>query len=152
MAKNVITLNRGELARMNRLLDIKPDGCWRWKGEKTTNGYAKWSKVSGAPVRAAHRVIWEHYHQQQIPEGMQLDHLCRVRDCVNPEHFEVVTPSENTMRQNHFERNKVTSTTRKTHASLIKTSAFAGRVIVIADVCEKTPRARKRGSQNRVKP
>jgi hypothetical protein len=106
MAKNVITLNRGELARMNRLLDIKPDGCWRWKGEKTTNGYAKWSKVSGAPVRAAHRVIWEHYHQQQIPEGMQLDHLCRVRDCVNPEHFEVVTPSENTMRQNHFERNK----------------------------------------------
>lgn len=104
---NPITLNRAEIARLQRNLKIDPDtDCWLWQGAKTSNGYAKWSSTSGRGVRAAHRIVYEHYKQKKIGEGLQLDHLCRIRHCVNPDHFEEVTPSENTMRQNHFERNK----------------------------------------------
>jgi len=100
-------LNRAELARLARLYTINPDtGCWEWKGNTTTNGYGKWQRGSGHRERAAHRIVWEHYKDQAIPEGMQLDHLCRTRNCVNPEHLEVVTPSENTLRQDHAERRK----------------------------------------------
>jgi len=104
---NPITLNRAELARLHRFLKIDPEtNCWLWMGAKTSNGYAKWNSTSGRSVRAAHRIVYEHYKQKKIGEGLQLDHLCRIRHCVNPDHFEEVTPSENTMRQNHFERNK----------------------------------------------
>jgi hypothetical protein len=52
----------------------------------------------------AHR--W-HYRQiiGPIPEGLQLDHLCRVRSCVNPDHLEPVTPKENTRRALEWKRN-----------------------------------------------
>lgn len=99
-------LNRAELARLQRLLDIQEDGCWNWKGLTTSNGYGKWSKGPGQRVRAIHRITWEHYKNQEVPEGLQLDHICRNRLCCNPDHLEPVTPSENTMRQDHYERRK----------------------------------------------
>lgn len=101
-------LNRAELARLNRWIDKSPNdtGCWLWKGKTTTNGYGKFSKGSGHTPRAVHRITYEHYNNLDIPEGMQLDHLCRHRNCCNPDHLEVVTPSENTMRQDHANRNK----------------------------------------------
>jgi HNH endonuclease len=99
-------LNRAELARLNRQITIDPSGCWLWTGPKNTNGYAFASRGPGHTKKVIHRTLWEHYNDQVIPEGMQLDHLCRVRHCVNPEHFEVVTPSVNTLRQDHGNRRK----------------------------------------------
>lgn len=99
-------LNRAELARLQRLIKPSEEGCWEWQGDATSNGYGKWAKASGASVRAIHRITWEHYKNEQIPQGYQLDHLCRNRKCCNPEHLEPVTPSENTMRQDHAERRK----------------------------------------------
>jgi len=98
-------LNPSELARINRKITKNTD-CWIWTGPKTPNGYGKHRRGPGHPERVIHRILWEHANDQEIPEGMQLDHLCRQRDCCNPDHFEVVTPSENTMRQDHFFRNK----------------------------------------------
>ncbi len=71
--------------------------CWVWQRFKDRGGYGrKWIGV-GRPEALAHRVYYELY-VGPIPEGLQIDHLCRVRACVNPEHMEPVTFAENQRR------------------------------------------------------
>lgn len=78
-------------------------GCWRWKGTLTDRGYGTYkyrNPSPGAPRQIAvkaHRVIYERLIGP-IPEGLELDHLCRNRPCVNPAHLEPVTHRENTRR------------------------------------------------------
>jgi len=69
--------------------------CWVWTAAKTANGYAR-MRVDGA-AQLAHRVSYEH-HVGPIPDGLDIDHLCRVRHCVNPAHMEPVTRGENIAR------------------------------------------------------
>lgn len=66
--------------------------CWICTYTLNGNGYAK-MEVGGKSVRA-HRVSYEHF-VGPIPEGLTVDHLCKVRHCVNPEHLEAVTQGEN---------------------------------------------------------
>ena len=99
-------LNRAERARIARKITVQSDGCWTWKGPMTPNGYGKWRVGPGKPERAVHRIMWEDANNTPVPEGQQLDHLCRNRRCCNPSHLEVVTPSENTRRQDHANRKK----------------------------------------------
>lgn len=73
----------------------RPDGCWLWTGNLQANGYSSFY-VNGRTVRA-HRWAYEHF-VGPISEGLQIDHLCRVRRCVNPTHLEPVTARENTRR------------------------------------------------------
>ena len=70
-------------------------GCWLWTGEITRWGYAHLSYM-GRKLRG-HRVAYELY-KGPIPEGLELDHRCRQRSCVNPDHLEAVTRSENMRR------------------------------------------------------
>ena len=81
----------------------KTGSCWLWNGQRAHDGYGIFS-VGVPPKRygtGAHRFAWEYTHGE-IPEGMQIDHLCRVRDCVNPDHLEVVTPKVNSERARSF--------------------------------------------------
>lgn len=75
----------------------KTDSCWLWTGTITRAGYG--SGVRGSPDRTtlAHRLMYEEL-VGPIPEGLELDHLCRVTHCVNPEHLEPVTHAENVRR------------------------------------------------------
>lgn len=78
-------------------------GCWRWKGKRDRDGYGRIWRGNKRP-ELAHRVVYEH-HKGPIDAGRELDHLCRRRDCVRPEHLEPVTRREN-VRRLHW-RNRV---------------------------------------------
>jgi hypothetical protein len=81
-----------------RFLDkVAPDpdsGCWLWTGQIGNNGYARFRYKGG---QLGHRYAYE-AAVGPVPEGLELDHLCRVRSCVNPEHLEAVTHRENCIR------------------------------------------------------
>lgn len=70
-------------------------GCWNWKRAKKQDGYGC-LVLNGKQLRA-HRVVYTHL-VGEIPEGKELDHLCRNKACVNPAHLEPVTKSENVRR------------------------------------------------------
>ena len=72
---------------------IKDNGCWDWIGYKNKSGYGQFS-VSGYS-RNAHRIMWE-LTGRKVDYSKQLDHLCRNRSCVNPNHLRQVTAKENT--------------------------------------------------------
>lgn len=81
--------------RIARLCEIDDSGCWIWKGARTADGYGK-SSIDGR-THPAHVVSYRAF-VGPIPAGLQLDHKCRVRNCVNPRHLEAVTSRENTLR------------------------------------------------------
>lgn len=76
-----------------------PD-CWAWTGSHDPNGYGKIDVPLGANRRTmanAHRVAFEIYIGP-IPAGFEVDHLCRNRGCVNPDHLEAVPKRVNILR------------------------------------------------------
>ncbi len=74
--------------------------CWEWAAS-LNHGYGQfWIIEAGRPV-AAHRVAYEMI-VGPIPEGLQIDHLCRNRACVNPSHMQPVTRRENLIRGEGF--------------------------------------------------
>lgn len=84
---------------LERVEMIPFSGCWLWTGFLNENGYAMYAYKRGEKSiqRRAHRlafVLWK----GPIPGGLEPDHLCRVRCCVNPDHLEAVTRRENVLR------------------------------------------------------
>ena len=70
-------------------------GCWIWTASTKYNGYGQMSV--GGRLQLVHRVSYEAF-VGPIPNGYQIDHLCRVRACCNPHHLEAVTPQANVLR------------------------------------------------------
>lgn len=72
--------------------EVRPDGCWQWTGHIQTNGYVAVT-ANGIPTRA-HRAAFIAAHGE-IPAGLMVDHKCRNKSCVNPDHVHAVTRKEN---------------------------------------------------------
>lgn len=81
--------------RLRNLCREADSGCWEWIGTKKSNGYGcVWNE---GRTLLAHRVSYEAF-VRPIPDGLQIDHLCRNKGCINPAHLEPVTPKVNTCR------------------------------------------------------
>lgn len=70
----------------------KSGDCWPWTASKHPDGYGQF--ILGGRLQYAHRVSWE-WANGPIPDGMEVDHLCWDRACVNPGHLRVVTHAQN---------------------------------------------------------
>ncbi len=78
--------------------------CWIWVGS-TDRGYGRMRPKRGVNI-AAHRFSYE-IHKGKIRAGLVIDHLCRVRNCVNPDHLETVSIGENILRGHKFPTYKI---------------------------------------------
>ena len=74
-----------------RKIEKKNSGCWEYNYSLQTNGYARIGH------KKAHRVAYEIF-KGKIPKGFTIDHLCKNKTCVNPNHLEAVTQGVNTLR------------------------------------------------------
>jgi hypothetical protein len=76
----------------------KTKDCWLWTASRDTTGYGQFP-IKGKPRKGAHKVVYE-LLKGEVPKGLTLDHLCKIRHCVNPDHMEIVTWSVNILRGN----------------------------------------------------
>lgn len=76
--------------------------CWVSTYSVTSNGYAQigWQTNGVRHMVTAHRAAWVHHAGQQIPEGYTVDHTCKTRRCVNPDHLRVLSNFDNARRTN----------------------------------------------------
>jgi hypothetical protein len=91
--------------RFEKFFEPEPNtGCWLWMGTVERRcGYPQiWYEGTNC---LAHRIAYELY-VGPIPDGLVLDHLCRVRSCVNPKHLEAVTAAVNNARVPSFKRSR----------------------------------------------
>lgn len=87
---------------INRVVREGGHGHWLWTGplQKNGYGYTRW-KIHGKWKHArVHRLFFEEYIGP-IPDGLEIDHICQNKRCVNPEHLRAVTHQENLKTRNH---------------------------------------------------
>lgn len=96
--------------RLASRIVVDDAGCWIPKKKPNEKGYV-WIGFGGRKsYHRAHRLTWT-LLVGEIPAGLEVDHLCRVRNCCNPQHMELVTHRENTMRGDTV----TAANARKTH-------------------------------------
>jgi hypothetical protein len=106
---------RGIFKRVSRIekflskICIKDDGCWDWLGSGVNTGYGKF--WDGNRLVFVHRYSYEWFNNVKLPEydcvNYEIDHLCRNRKCVNPDHLELVTHKINVQRGSASEVNSL---------------------------------------------
>ena len=95
--ETVLSLSHSEIldpdGRVWSKVDVSGD-CWEWTAARNTDGYGSLRDLERDTVLGAHRLIYEAL-VGPVPVGQELDHLCRTRHCVNPDHLRIVFHSEN---------------------------------------------------------
>lgn len=113
-------------------------GCWLWVRAKSVDGYGR-IKIDGENV-SAHRTSYAAY-LGPIPEGLTIDHLCRTRLCVNPDHLEAVPMGVNVLRG----MNTAAQNARKTHCK--RGHALEGGNLYVTRVGERRCKQCRRDGQ-----
>ena len=80
---------------MARSIPEPNSGCWLWLGRLDERGYVQ---INLSPFIRAHHLACFLKHGKR-PEGKEVDHICRVTSCVNPDHMRYLTPAENKARR-----------------------------------------------------
>lgn len=133
--------------RFGKYVEHGPE-CWVWRGGVGASGYGHFW-VNGKTV-LAHRFSYE-TTGRHIPDGLCLDHLCRNRSCVNPDHLEPVTLVENVMRgESVWAKNA-----RKTHCVRghllaepnIRTARVKGKPVRACKQCHREKEAARRAGK-----
>lgn len=83
--------------RMASKVCVSDSGCWEWQGAKDRAGYGRFGDGRRHGTNITHRLAYMFVYGP-IPEGKELDHLCRNRGCCNPDHLEPVTHRVNLQR------------------------------------------------------
>jgi len=120
----------------------KSSDCWLWTDVLARNGYG-YLGIGGRAGRKvqAHRLAYE-LMNGEIPAGLQIDHLCRVRHCVNPAHLQAVTQRTNLLRGNGASARHA----RQTHC--IRGHPFSGMDSLGRRICAICRREAKRRRRN----
>lgn len=103
------TPQRAALDRALAMTEKQAGGCWLFTGSLDKDGYGLIG-VKGLGTQRVHRLAYT-VLRGPIPVGMEIDHLCRVRNCMNPAHLEAVTRRVNSLRSESF----AAVNARKTH-------------------------------------
>lgn len=108
-------LPRPALDRCQDKYEPEPNsGCWLWIGALTDDGYGCVYLPNKRRYRA-HIVMYE-AAKGRVPDGLCLDHKCRIKSCVNPDHLEAVTPRENTLRSDPGKHKRAQTHCKNGHA------------------------------------
>ena len=136
-----------DLARFWAHVETQPNGCWQWMGCKDWKGYSHFY-LHKHVSKIGHRIAYEHW-KGRILEGLTIDHLCRNRACVNPDHMEAVTNRENVLRGIGL----TAQNARKTHCT--RGHILAGSNLYIhpegrrrCRTCQRQSQARHRQKRN----
>lgn len=139
--------------RIFRPIEFDPfGGCHLWSAGLTADGYAK-TWLNGKN-RLAHCVIYEALHGA-VPAGLELDHLCRNRCCVNPAHLEPVTGPENQRRAMIAHANGAPRKPKSTRSTCLRGHPFVPETTLVTKtgklclICRRD-RTRRRYAEGRV--
>jgi hypothetical protein len=97
-------------AKLLTKIQVLDNGCWIYLGNTNDGGYPTWRPYPTSKVEYVHRCSYEIFNGP-IPEGLEPDHTCKRRNCINPEHLEAVTRRVNVLRSD----NPAGINARKTH-------------------------------------
>ena len=124
--------------------------CWIWNGYRDGKGYGHTHRCQKGRVQT-HRYVYE-LTRGPIPEGLQLDHLCRITSCANPDHLEPVTNAENHARSVRAKKHRCEHGHPLIEPNLILKKGRAGATYRNCRVCAADAVRRSRGITKPLRP